>query len=339
MRFDDEGRSQPLPEDPRAGEWRERLASLKPVPGDWPADGSVRVSVLIPVLNEEKNLVGCIRRLRWADEVIVVDSVSRDATVPISQAMGAKVHRFIYSKEGWPKKRNWALESVPWRNEWVLILDADEYMLPELAREIGEVVAGRWKHPDPDKAGSGEAFWINRRFMFMGRWIKHCGYYPSWNIRLFKHKVARYERIGTLGDTGSGDNEVHEHIVLSRGKAGYLRDEFLHYAYPNLAVWIEKHNRYTTWEAHAMLAGNKGEIEASFFGGPIERRRWLKRMARRLPFRPTLRFFYSYVLQRGFLDGYAGLVLCRLMSWYEFMSIAKAVEMRTPARGPDADIP
>jgi hypothetical protein len=200
-------------------------------------------------------------------------------------------------------------------------------MTEELAEEIRQVVTGEWKPAHGARAGCGDGFWVNRRFMFLGRWLKGCGYYPSWNVRLLKHKLGRYERIGNLGDTGSGDNEVHEHIVMSTGDAGYLAHEFLHYAYPDLSAWIEKHNRYTTWEAHAAKAGDVGAVNASLFGGPIERRRWIKRFGRKLPLRPTLRFIYSYIFQKGWMDGYPGLVMCRLLAWYEFVSIAKAKEM------------
>jgi glycosyltransferase involved in cell wall biosynthesis len=289
----------------------------------------VPLSVLVPVKNEQANLVECLRRLSWAGQVVVVDSQSTDETVPLAQALGAEVYQFYYPPEGWPKKKNWALERVPWRHDWVLIMDADEHMTPELAREVVEVVAGR--------GGSAEGYWLNRRFMFMGQWIRHCGYYPSWNLRLFKHALGRYERIGGLGQTGSGDNEVHEHIVLKSGSAGYLRHDFLHYAYPDLATWVEKHNRYSTWEAHAMRAGDAGGVRASPWGGPIERRRWLKARTRRLPLRPLLRFLYAYVFRLGFLDGYAGYCLCRLLAWYEFLSLAKAREMEW--RGADGSPP
>lgn len=298
--------------------------------GDFPAVGSVKVSILVPVKNEQRNIVECLRRCQWATELVVADSQSTDQTIQLSQAMGADVYQFYYDrKTGWPKKKNWAIESVPWKNEWVMILDADEYMTPELAQEIKRVVEGTWK-PEGKfaAAGCGDGYWVNRRFMFMGQWIKGCGYYPSWNVRLLKHKLGRYERIGTLGDTGSGDNEVHEHVTLTTGKAGYLENEFLHFAYPDLSAWIEKHNRYTTWEAHAMEAKDEGAVKAKLFGEPIERRRWIKSVARKLPCRPTLRFFYSYFVQRGFLDGYPGFVMCRLLAWYEFMSIAKYREMR-----------
>jgi glycosyltransferase involved in cell wall biosynthesis len=307
---------------PEIATWAERLSPVPP--GDWPTPQSVPVSVLVPVKNEQVNLPGCLQRLQWASEIIVIDSQSVDATVPIAQALGAQVYQFYLSPEGWPKKKNWALDAIPWTNEWVLIIDADEHVTPELAAEIAEVVR-RPEGPD--------GYWINRRFMFMGRWIRHCGYYPSWNLRLFRHRIGRYERIGDLANTDSGDNEVHEHVVLTSGReSGYLEREFLHYAYPTIAVWVEKHNRYSTWEAHAMLAGDKGGITPSLFGGPISRRRWLKARSRYLPFRPFLRFLYAYFWQRGFQDGYSGYCLCKLLSWYEYLSVAKARELRMQAK-------
>jgi glycosyltransferase involved in cell wall biosynthesis len=319
----------PDPRHPDADKLARELDPLRMPSSEFPAARSVKVSILVPVKNEQRHMVDCLRRCQWATELVVVDSKSTDKTIPMAQAMGADVYQFFYDRStGWPKKKNWALESVPWKNEWVMILDADEYMTPELAQEIRRVVEGSWKPQGRyAQAGCGDGYWVNRRFMFMGKWIRGCGFYPSWNVRLLKHKLGRYERIGSLGDTGSGDNEVHEHIVLSTGKAGYLSNEFLHYAYPDLAIWVEKHNRYTTWEAHAMEAKDEGAVRASIFGEPIERRRWLKAKARKLPFRPTLRFLYSFFAQRGFLDGYPGFVMCRLLAWYEFMSIAKYREM------------
>lgn len=321
------GKARPMPIDPRAEALRAVVHPERLPPGRWPAMGSVPLSVLIPARNEQRNIAECIRRLRWAGHVAVVDSQSTDETIPLAQAMGAEVYQFHYSRQGWPKKKNWALESVPWPHEWILIMDADEHMTPELAEEIRQVVTG-----EAAAMPRRDAYWINRRFIFMGRWIRHCGYYPSWNIRLLKRDAGRYERIGDLGDTGSGDNEVHEHIVLRQGEAGYLKHDFLHYAYPDIATWVEKHNRYSTWEAHAAAAGDAGEVAPSLLGGPIARRRWLKARSRRLPFRPVLRFLYSYVLRGGFLDGYAGFVFCRLLAIYEFLSVAKHREMEAARR-------
>lgn len=318
----------PMARDSRAEALVEDVHPDRLPPGRWPSVGSLPVSVLIPVKNERVNIVECIRHVRWAQHIAVIDSQSTDDTIPLAQAMGAAVYQFHYSKEGWPKKKNWALGQVPWPTEWVLIMDADEHMTPELTEEVRQVVMGS----APAGNGCGDGYWLNRRFMFMNHWIRHCGYYPSWNVRLFKHAVGRYERIGTLGDTGSGDNEVHEHIILSTGEAGYLTHDFLHYAYPDITTWVEKHNRYSTWEAHAMQAGDAGGVEPSLFGGPIARRRWIKSRVRHIPFRPMLRFLYSYLLKGGVLDGYPGFIFCRLLATYEFLSVAKYQEMQVKKR-------
>ncbi|MEM8781481.1 MAG: glycosyltransferase family 2 protein [Planctomycetota bacterium] len=325
---------------------RRRVDAGAPAPGSWPTDGSVPVSVLIPVKNESANIVECIRRVRWATQIAVIDSGSDDDTVALSQAMGAEVYRFDYARHspgGWPKKKNWALEHVPWANEWVLIFDADEHATPELTREIAGVVNGTHT---PPRNGCGDGYWINRKLIFLGRWIKGCGYYPSWNVRLFKHAVGRYERMASSGDTGTGDNEVHEHVVLSTGEAGWLEQDFLHYAYADIAQWVEKHNRYSTWEAKVQRLGELGRdgdaghsghssaanIEPRLLGNRTQRRRWIKKASLRMPFRPTLRFLYHYVVARGFRDGYPGYVLCRLMAVYEFLSVAKHYELKQAER-------
>lgn len=313
--------SEPL--DRRVDELRKQIDPDRLPDGTWPPRASTPVSILIPVKNEQANIVECIRHLTWAQQIVVMDSQSTDLTSPLAQAMGAEVYQFKYSKEGWPKKKNWALQNVPWRNEWVLIMDADERMSPELANEVRQVVS------ENRPGGDGrDGYWVNRRFIFMGRWIKHCGLYPSWNVRLFKHRFGRYERIGNLRDTGSGDNEVHEHVILATGDAGYLKHDFVHFAYPDLDSLIEKHNRYATWEAHAMEAQYEGGIHPALFGGPIARRRWLRVVTRKMPFRPLLRFLYTYIFQLGFLDGRAGYTMSRFLSWYEFISLAKYHEMQ-----------
>jgi len=273
------------------------------------------LSVLIPTRNERRNLVDCIRSVSWCDEVVVVDSGSGDGTQELAQASGARVVDFKWDGRH-PKKKNWALENVPWKNEWVLILDADERIRPELAAEIRSAL----RQPRVD------GYFINRRFIFLEKWIKHCGYYPSWNLRLFRHRKGRYEKLHS-GDTASGDNEVHEHVVLN-GPAAYLQEDMLHYAYPDIYTWIEKHNRYSNWEAEVEVRGEgNGEIRLGA-GSRLALRRWLRNRSRRLPFRPTLRFLYSYVLKRGFLDGYHGYIFCRLLASYEMLNVLKARELR-----------
>lgn len=279
----------------------------------------VPVSILIPVKNEAANLPRCLASVAWADEIWVVDSQSTDATVALAEAAGAKVGQFRFNGT-WPKKKNWALENLPFAHEWVFILDADEVLPPEAATEFAAIVAGA--------AGAGcDGFWINRRFMFMGRWLRHA-YYPNWNLRLFRHRLGRYERIVDV-DTASGDNEVHEHVVV-RGAAGRLRSEMDHYAFPSIEVFVEKHNRYSNWEARAALAARSGGAALQL--GRVGWRRRVKEAIRGLPGRPLLRFCYVYFWQRGFLDGRAGYYFARLHAVYELLSVMKTRELREQRR-------
>ncbi|HWB61782.1 MAG TPA: glycosyltransferase family 2 protein, partial [Chthoniobacteraceae bacterium] len=254
----------------------------------------------------------CMASVAWADEVFVVDSHSTDATAKIAAAGGAQVVQFDFNGV-WPKKKNWALENLPFKHEWVFILDADEVLPREAEDEIRDIVAA---------PGSADGYWINRRFQFMGKWLRHA-YYPNWNLRLFKHKLGRYEQLAFV-ETRSGDNEVHEHVVV-KGKTGRLRCEMDHYAFPSIEVFVEKHNRYSNWEARVELEGSGGAdaIQKANVG----MRRRLKRWSRRLPFRPLLRFLYVYAWQRGFLDGTEGYYFARLHAVYEFLCVTKAREL------------
>ncbi|MDB5301276.1 MAG: glycosyltransferase [Phycisphaerales bacterium] len=279
--------------------------------------GKVPVSVLIPTLNEAKNLPRCLDHLTWADEVVILDSNSTDDTPKIAAAYGAKLANFTWNGH-WPKKRNWALRHGPMKHDWVLMVDADEWLMPEVEAEVAQVI----------KSDKYVGYYINRRFIFMGRWLRHCGYYPSWNLRLLKRGYGEFERLTNVEDTGSGDNEVHEHVVV-KGPVGYLKAEMLHLAYPDIATFVEKHNRYSSWEAAVQLAGVHRKQEHGFSGNTsLNWRRRLKQLSRLLPFRPTLRFLYSYILQRGFLDGSVGFHFCRLLAMYEFLSVAKYHEMK-----------
>ena len=279
----------------------------------------VPVSVIIPVRQEAANLPRCLDSVSWADEIFVVDSQSTDGTAEIATARGARVVQFQFNGT-WPKKKNWALENLPFRNDWVFILDADEVLPPAAAEEFGEAIV---------RAGEIAGYWINRRFMFMGKWLRHS-YYPNWNLRLFRHSLGRYEKL-TDSDTRSGDNEVHEHVIV-RGPTGRLRCEMDHYAFPTVEVFIEKHNRYSNWEARVsadrQLAGSAAQISS----GEVGRRRRLKQFSQRLPFRPLLRFLYIYIWQKGFLDGREGYYFARLHALYEFLSVAKTYELTKATR-------
>lgn len=282
-------------------------------------DGKAPISVVIPVKNEEKNIEKCLRSVEFADEIFVVDSSSTDKTVEISRKFTDKIYNFEYRGE-WPKKKGWAISSLPFRNEWIFLLDADEEVSEELRDEIIKLFEG---NPDAD------AYFVNRKFYFLGKWIRHCGWYPSWNIRLFKKGKVRFERLTLSSREEYGDAEVHEHLLVD-GRAGYLKNDLIHNDLKGIYGWIEKHNRYSEWEAEVYLNLKRGKekegLKPSLFGNPVERKRFLKKLWVNIPFRPLLRFFYMYIYRLGFLDGYPGFIFSLLMSYHELMINAKMRE-------------
>jgi glycosyltransferase involved in cell wall biosynthesis len=276
------------------------------------------LTVVLPTLNEETNLPAALASVEWASEIIVVDSNSTDATGEIARAAGARVIEFAY-REGGPKKKTWTLANVPMRTDWVLLLDADERVTDELRREIEQTIAGGTSH---------DGYYIDREFVFMGRSLR-C-FRPNWNLRLFRAGRAFMEDLGLAGLPGTGDNEIHEHVFV-HGSSGYLRSPLLHEDYRGVTEWLERHNRYATWEAHLyrrLRSEPVGVTPASLMRmAPFERKRTLRRIWVRLPGRPLLRFLVWYIARRGFLDGRQGLVFCLLMSYYELIIGLKQREL------------
>ena len=270
----------------------------------------LNLSLVVPCKNEEVNIERCLKSVEWIQEKFVVDSRSDDKTSEIAKGLGAKVVQFKYHG-GWPKKKNWALENLPFSHEWVLILDADECLPPEAEEEIRKIIT----NPDEKHAG----YWINRRYFFLGKPLKHS-YFPNWNLRLFKHKLGRYEKITDLS-TDSGDHEIHEHVVV-QGSTGKLTSIMDHHAFPTIDSFVEKHNRYSNWEA--IVESSAEDDDSALQHDAVKGKRRLRRIFRKLPFRPTLRFLYVYLWQGGILDGWPGYVFARLHAQYEFLSVAKA---------------
>lgn len=281
----------------------------------------VPISVLIPAKNEQANLPACLESLSRADEVFVVDSQSSDRSVEIAKSYGANVVQFDFNNR-WPKKKNWSLDNLPFRNEWVLIVDGDERIPPELWDEIAEAI----QNPKYD------GYYLNRKVFFLGKWIRYGGKYPDWNLRLFKHAKGRYENLKTEDISNTGDNEVHEHVILN-GSVGYLKNDMLHIDFRDVYHWLERHNRYSNWEARVYLnlLNNKddsGTIGANLFGSAVQRKRFFKKLWVRLPFKPTLRFILFYIIRLGFLDGKAGYIYARLLSQYEYQIGVKLYELQ-----------
>jgi glycosyltransferase involved in cell wall biosynthesis len=279
---------------------------------------TVSVSVVIPTKNEARNIERCLRSITWASEIYLIDSQSTDETCRIAAEYGVKVVQFDY-QGGWPKKKNWALANLPFENEWVLLLDADEALLEGSEQEIAAAVQAD---------DSIDGYWINRRFMFLGKWLKHA-YYPNWNLRLFKHCRGRFEKL-VEGETDSGDVEIHEHVVVD-GWTGRLGTELEHYAFPSVESFIDKHNRYSNWEAQLQVELDQKNGGVQLQDKTLSFHRRMKLATSRLPMRPFLRFCYIYFLQRGLLDGIEGYYFARLHACYEWMSVIKTYERKRHA--------
>ena len=272
------------------------------------------ISVLLLTLNEAANLPACLEALAWADDVVVLDSFSQDETVAVAERLGARVYQRAF--DDFAGQRNYALDQIPFQHEWVLHLDADEIVTPALQAEMAAAVA----------AGRYDAWRVPSKMMFMGRWLRYSGLYPSYQVRLGHRDRFRFKQVG------HGQRED-----LAPERVGTLTEPYLHYSFSKgLSDWVEKHNRYASAEAREavrLLATGGGTDWAGLLARePTRRRRALKALSIRLPLRPLLRFLYMYLLRRGFLDGRAGLTYCRLLAIYEYLIVLKTRELRAGGR-------
>jgi glycosyltransferase involved in cell wall biosynthesis len=243
------------------------------------------LSVVIVTLNEEANLARTLTSVAWADEIIVVDSGSTDRTREVAESFRAKFYG--ESWKGFAAQKNSALAKAA--GDWILSLDADEEVEPALAEEIRTVLGA-----DPSVAG----FWIPRKNFFLGRWIKHGGFYPDRKLRLFRRGAGAFE-----------ERPVHEDIRID-GTTASLKHNLLHHAYPTIEDYLEHMNRYSS--LGAQMATEKRTRGFSFADIVV---------------RPKMTFFYNYVLRLGFLDGREGLLLHLYHATYVSWKYAKAWEM------------
>jgi glycosyltransferase involved in cell wall biosynthesis len=277
------------------------------------------IAVMIPTRNEEINLPFALASVTdWAAEVFVLDSGSTDATEAIARAHGARFH--FHPWEGYARQKNWGLDNLGISQPWVFILDADEVITPELRDELIKIAT-------VDKSPEN-GFYVNRYFIFLGKRIRHCGYYPSWNLRFFRRGRARYE-----------ERDVHEHMVVDggNGQVGYLRHNMEHNDRRGLEHYIAKHNHYSTLEARELFRIEQSRahdrMKYSPFGSPVERRRWVKHVIwPKLPAKWFFRWLYMYVLKLGILDGVVGFHFCLFLAGYEHQITLKLAEMRREAR-------
>lgn len=299
--------------------------SLSPLPAR-----SVPVTVLVAVRNEAVNMTRCLAALSPARRVVVIDSGSTDDTVPIAVAAGAEVVQFPGST-GHPKKRQWAIDRLQFDTDWILLIDADEQVPAGLWEEIAAAVA---------KPAGPVAYFIRKGFHFLGRRFRHGGF--SFDaVLLFRRGQARFERL--LDDDPSGlDMEVHERLIVD-GPTGRLATPLVHDDFKRLQAYLDKHNRYSTWEAilrHRFLeTGEWGfdSVRPRLWGNPQERRRFLKKLAIRMPCEPMLWFLYHYVVRGGFLEGRRGYIAARIRGGYIADVRAKVYELQLDSTRRPAD--
>lgn len=275
------------------------------------------VSVIVAVRNEAHNLARCLASLRVAGEVYVVDSNSSDDTVEIARRFGAKVVQFHYHG-GWPKKRQWAMDTLPLAHDWVFLVDADEALTPELAEEI----RGAIKNPEIT------GYYVGLQMHFLGRPLRHSDA-SFYKLSLFRRGLGHFECRLKDQDTSMCDMEVHEHVVV-KGATSKLRHALEHHNVESLSRYIRKHDEYSNWEARVWLQreASYGELPPALFGTQAQRRRWFKKSFLRIPGSPALYFLYKYLARFGFLDGVPGLIYCGFQGVQFFHTKAKMYELR-----------
>ncbi|RMG07829.1 MAG: glycosyltransferase family 2 protein [Cyanobacteria bacterium J055] len=273
-------------------------------------------SIYILTHNEEIDIAACIESAQLSDDIIVVDSYSRDRTVEIAKRYRVRLVQHAFESHG--KQRTWMLREVPTQHDWVYILEADERMTPDLFREC----------EDAAKSDRYIGYYVAERVMFMNRWIRYSTQYPRYQLRLFRKDRVWFD------DYGHTEREVCD------GETGFLTETYPHYACSKgLSRWIDKHNRYSSDEAAETLRQlQQGSIDwhKLFFGKTeVERRRALKDLSLRLPFRPLIRFLYMYFILKGCLDGKAGFAWCTLQAFYEYLILLKVEELQQLLKAED----
>ncbi len=266
-------------------------------------------SIYILTYNEEIDIAACIESAMLSDEIIVVDSLSSDRTIEIAQQYPVQIFQHKFESHG--KQRTWMLREIPTKHEWVYILEADERMTPELFNECLEAM----------KSSEYVGYYAAERVIFLGQWIRRSTQYPRYQMRLFRKDKVWFD------DYGHTEREACD------GPTGFLKETYPHYTNSKgISRWLEKHNRYSTDEAVEtlrQLSQGKVNWKDLFLGkSEVERRRALKDLSQRVPFRPVVRFFYMYFLLGGILDGRAGLTWCLLQAFYEYLILIKVWEMK-----------
>jgi len=279
-----------------------------------------KLAVIIMTYNEEENIAQALESVTgWANEIFILDSFSTDHTIEIARQYDCQIMQYPF--ENFAKQRNYALDHLLITCEWVFFLDADEWVPGELKQEITSYIAG-----SPNANG----VYLNRRFLWMGCWIKR-GYYPTWTLRLFRYGKGRCE-----------ERAVNEHIII-QGETDKLSNDYMHEDKKNVSEWIEKHNIRATLEAVELIKKDQeivqSEVAAKLFGAQAERKRWVRHYVwERLPplIRPLFYFFFRYIIKGGILDGKQAFTYHFLQAlWFPMLIDIKYLEMKNKANKSD----
>jgi glycosyltransferase involved in cell wall biosynthesis len=286
--------------------------------GDSGCGSPVPISVVILAYNEECNISYALDSVRWSDNVLVIDSYSTDRTEEICGRQ-ANVTFARHPFKDLASQRQFALNSGLVQHDWVLALEADEYVTPELRDELTDIARSY-------SQGSPVAYDIAMRIIMWGKWLRYSGEYPVYWRRFFRPEYCRYVQRG------------HADTLDVKGPVGRAQHDLMHHDRKGLSEWLAKHNRYTSQEAeYAMTDLTKTPFRALFSSDRLTRRRALKRVFRALPCNSFLRFFYLYVCRAGFLDGIAGYEFCRLRAHQHFVIHLKIKELQIASKinGPE----
>lgn len=280
------------------------------------------LTVVILTFNEEIHIERCIKSvLNIASEVIIIDSYSVDNTVDIATKLGARVIQNPFSNHA--DQLNFGLDTANITTEWVMKMDADEYLTQELCSEVNNLTVGSCVN----------GLYVKRRVYFLEQWIKQGGYYPTWLLRVWKNGQGRSEQ-----------KLMDEHIVLENPVTQRLENDLIDENFNNLTWWTEKHNNYATKEAVELLneeydlLNRQVTVLPKLFGTQEQRKRFLKQKYSNLPLfiRPFFYFTYRYLFKLGFLDGRAGFIWHFLQGfWYRFLVDAKIFDIKRRAKSND----
>jgi glycosyltransferase involved in cell wall biosynthesis len=262
--------------------------------------------------NEEINVERCLRSLGWCDECVIVDSGSTDRTAAVGRAAGARVEVNVQKGAfNIAEQRNWALTRAGISADWVLFLDADEEVTPELRDAL---LAELQRNAD-----GCNAYELTPKYLFWGRWLKRTQGYPNWHPRLVRRTEA--------GFTGG----VWEHFD-ARARIGRIQEPYNHFANSKgLSDWLARHDRYSTWDAQKIVDFLASGDAAAL--GTTRKARLRLWAARLYPLRPFVRFAHTYLIRRGFLEGFPAFMFCTLYFFYEWMTVVKVIELKRQRRG------